>query len=555
MSNNLVEYKYIGYVIYTSIFEDGIIFSVLSDIEYRCFYDKKYPIVKGDKVIVTGSYGKINLHGKETSIFVCDNVTARYPRDIKSFLASYFPKFTNDQLEDLTSRFMEYADMCSKSVIATFGDLSTRFSKDKDLEEVSNAGVFLFPFLKEEDAISLLKNFLMRWKNECCIRPLELMGIEKDTINKIKIPLYDAIDIVEVNPFRIPEIPFETAERIFSHHLREEPSREQMVCGKINRFVLQKLENSKWSSVPFNIIRKNFSSFDSLLEVLCQEYFCSYEFDSLYLLYIHKIEQGVAHRIAKFLNEESEEKHDIIYLDKIPTEEQQIAIQNSLSNPVTLITGTAGTGKSTIETHIIRNASRLGEKVICLGFTGKSVMRIRELVRKDGIESMCKIMTIDMAIASGFIEFTIVIIDEISMVSTELFFRFIQKYYRTPFKLILIGDNNQLTPIAWGNFMSQILQTTIPKYSLTYNFRSQSMILKICNSIIDKERIKNQDFVRWNQSSEDYRFFNGNLKRIEDLLKEFQRDNKLEESMTLISPFRMAVADLNILFQSLFRNG
>ena len=555
MSLNSIEYKYVGYVIHSSIFEDGIIFNIISDTEYRCFYDKKYPLVKGDKVIANGSYGKINLHGKETSIFICDNVTARYPRDIKAFLANYFPKITNDQLDDLTSRFMEYADMCNRSVIASFGDLSDRFAKDKELEEISNAGVFLFPFLKEEDAISLLKNFLLRWKNECCIRPLELMGIEKDIINKIRIPLYDAIDIVEVNPFRIPEIPFEVAERIFSQHLREEPSREQMICGKINRFVLQKLEISKWSSVPFGIIRKNFKSFDSFIEILCQDYFCTHEFDSLYLKYIHKIEESVAYKITKLLNEEPQNKPDIIFLDKIPTEEQQIAIQNSLSNSITLIPGTAGTGKSTIETHIIRNASRLGKKIICLGFTGKSVMRIRDLVRKDGIESMCNIMTIDMAIASSNVEFNIAIIDEISMVSTELFFRFIRKYCRLPYSLILIGDNNQLHPIAWGNFMGQLLQTTVPRYSLTHNFRSQSMILKICNSIIDKERIKNQEFVQWNQNSEDYRFFNGNLKRIEDLLKEFQRDNKSEESMTLISPFRMAVADLNILFQSLFRNG
>ena len=88
-----------------------------------------------------------------------------------------------------------------------------------------------------------------------------------------------------------------------------------------------------------------------------------------------------------------------------------------------------------------------------------------------------------------------IIIDEMSMVNLELFYKLIDTcydfYYSDKsiqnFHIVLIGDKNQLTSIGIGEpFVN--LQNYIPTFRLTKNFRSNQDIKDHCRIILNKDK-------------------------------------------------------------------
>jgi len=563
-------------------FNDGILFEVLSDTLYTCYYttgtDKKYPLSSSDMVSMEGNFETMIVGLQEKSIFVCEMISARCRSDLTIFLANYFKSSSNSDISEMTMRFTEFADISGDGVSTVIGRLAENCTKnyEKYENDVAICAKMVFPAMEEEKATELMKKFLLMWNSECLIRPLELLGIPRDIINTFRLSLVSAVEICETNPFRIPQIPYTMAERIFTHHFRTEPTRDQTTCGKINRMVLSKLDNNLWTSVPLTFIRNKFGSFDEKLDLLVKEYFCKIDTDSIYLSYILNVENCVTNKIFSLIKKEPREDIPLYYPSDTPSEEQQEAVRGALKENICLIDGGAATGKTTIMAHIIRNAARQNRKPLCVSFTGKAVTRIREIAFQYGIVEMCQIMTIDMAIMMN-VDFSMLIIDEISMVTTELFYRFVEKYFkRTDWTLVLIGDVNQLKPISWGSLMKQLLLTGIPRFSLTRNYRSEKSIISICEQLISQERIRNNQLVNWNIAGEDYRFHNGGISRVKDILLYFRnsfmsdcqdlqdcQENEDPEkdfmtkrkSITIVTPFRNVAATLNVIFQEVFMYG
>ena len=554
-------------------FNDGILFTVHSDLEYTCYYESKYPISSNDMVIAEGEFESMIICGEEKQIFYCYSLTARCKSDLTIFLANYFKTNSNEDINNLTMRFMELANFYDESVSDVICKLAENCAKyyDKYANEILTCAKIIFPACDDEKALEIMKKFLLTWYSECLIRPLELLGIPKEIVQTFKISLGDAIEICQTNPFRIPQIPYEIAERIFYLHLREEPTKIQQTCGKINRMVLSKLADSLWTSVPISFAKNKYQNIDVYIDLLISEYFIKVDCDALYLSYILKMENCVADKIYSLCKLNKKPEVSLYYPSNYPSEEQEQAVKGALKEQICFVDGGPGTGKTTITSHIIRNASRQGMNPLALAFTGKAVTRLRQIAIENQIVEMCEIMTIDMAIVTQDLKFDIVIIDEISMVTTELFYRFIQKYHlKNTWSLILIGDVNQLPPISWGSFMKQLLVTGIPRFSLTKNYRSEKTILEICNSLISKERLTNQEHVNWKLSGSDYRFHIGGIERVKDILLYFRnsfiQEMKKEEdtedyyitkrkSITIVTPFRNVSVTLNSLFQEIFMYG
>ncbi len=76
-----------------------------------------------------------------------------------------------------------------------------------------------------------------------------------------------------------------------------------------------------------------------------------------------------------------------------------------------------------------------------------------------------------IARSAGIPKFKVVIMDEFSMITTELFFRFITTFTHD-YHIIFVGDIYQLPPITWGSLAYQIIHCKrIPTYYLTVNHR------------------------------------------------------------------------------------
>lgn len=149
----------------------------------------------------------------------------------------------------------------------------------------------------------------------------------------------------------------------------------------------------------------------------------------------------------------------------------QIEICNKIfTKPISIIAGSAGTGKTTIIKAIInaiKHTSGNTESFCLLAPTGKAADRIRE---KTGVNALTihSFLTRNAWMNPNFTfkrnggkketEYTTYIIDESSMIDLQLMatlFKAINWNYLT--RLILVGDPNQLPPIGKGKVFSDII--------------------------------------------------------------------------------------------------
>ena len=64
----------------------------------------------------------------------------------------------------------------------------------------------------------------------------------------------------------------------------------------------------------------------------------------------------------------------------ILTDEQKAAIQGALDNPISIITGPAGSGKSSVIKCLVKNLKMRNITYAIVSFTGKAVSRLMEVL-------------------------------------------------------------------------------------------------------------------------------------------------------------------------------
>lgn len=142
------------------------------------------------------------------------------------------------------------------------------------------------------------------------------------------------------------------------------------------------------------------------------------------------------------------------------TDEQMQVIMQSLQNNLTVISGKAGTGKTSITKGILKVYQEFNYSISTCALSAKAAQRITEAT---GFASS----TIHRLLgAQGLNEFTyyennplpcdVVLIDEGSMINAKLFLDLLLAIdFNT--KIIICGDHMQLPPIGYGNVFSDIL--------------------------------------------------------------------------------------------------
>jgi exodeoxyribonuclease V alpha subunit len=158
---------------------------------------------------------------------------------------------------------------------------------------------------------------------------------------------------------------------------------------------------------------------------------------------------------------------------------QQVAIERAVSGHTTLITGGAGTGKTTIIREI---AERLSDATLC-AFAGKAAARLKEatgyptstihrMLRYTGAEYLTKTL-------SG----QSIIIDEASMIDSALLAEVVR---RNPDRLVLVGDEAQLPPVGRGQPFHDLLEASPDLVQrLTTCYRQTEAVYHAANEIRD----------------------------------------------------------------------
>jgi exodeoxyribonuclease V alpha subunit len=126
---------------------------------------------------------------------------------------------------------------------------------------------------------------------------------------------------------------------------------------------------------------------------------------------------------------------------------QLSAIEKACTSRVSIITGGAGTGKTTIIKAITERLEKAGEKVNLCAFAGKAAARIREACEHPA-STIHRMLGFDGKMyRTESLDGITVICDESSMLDSMLLAEVVQ---RKPKRLVLVGDQSQLPPVGRG---------------------------------------------------------------------------------------------------------
>lgn len=249
--------------------------------------------------------------------------------------------------------------------------------------------------------------------------------------------------------------------------------------GIISRFIYDKIKENKWTAIPEWLMKKEQPDYIENEQKLKIDYGVVKDFNLLYFRHIWGEEKLVAEFIINNIDQESP-AINVSYKcnDVKPTEEQDLAVRGALSKSVSIITGLAGTGKSSVIKYIIEQLLKCRKQlsnrenfVIC-SFTAKAVKRVKEILGDEIKDPKC-IRTIH-SLLNEIDKFLpeYLIIDEASMVSLSLFARLLRKFQGKHINIIMLGDLNQLPPIKYGRPFEDIINSKLLNiHILTKNLR------------------------------------------------------------------------------------
>ncbi|MBQ7276236.1 MAG: ATP-dependent RecD-like DNA helicase [Bacilli bacterium] len=189
-----------------------------------------------------------------------------------------------------------------------------------------------------------------------------------------------------------------------------------------------------------------------------------------------------------------ERKNKIIYNDK-----QREAIKKAILEPVMILTGGPGTGKSTVIKGIIdvytnlfklNSQTAINENIKLAAPTGRAAKRLKEVTNHEATTIHKLLGYTGFEFTTGIIDAKLLIIDEFSMVDTSLAYQLF-KAVNNDTKLILVGDADQLPAIGPGDILNDlILSKEICTIKLTHIHRQAngSNIIELAHNI-DEGRI------------------------------------------------------------------
>lgn len=179
------------------------------------------------------------------------------------------------------------------------------------------------------------------------------------------------------------------------------------------------------------------------------------------------------------------------------TSEQEDAVIKALANRLSVITGSAGTGKTTVVRYVLKmyremwDVESMGalslEGFINTAPTGKAANRAKEVTGIDG-------MTIHRLLEyrgdkfeknqDNPLEQKVVIVDECSMADLDLFYFFLRAIQSDTY-VVLVGDHYQLPSVGAGFVFGDVIESNFPVTRLTKVWRQKdgSSLLNFCDDI------------------------------------------------------------------------
>ena len=215
----------------------------------------------------------------------------------------------------------------------------------------------------------------------------------------------------------------------------------------------------------------------------------------------------------------------ILYAQDMEEDEQQLrAIKESVRRGVVIISGGPGTGKTSIINSIIQFFLAEKKDILLAAPTGRAAKRMQEMT---GYEAKTMHRLLEVKISGGTLsadktqdgdsdkhrlrfernaenplEADVIIIDEMSMVDTNLFLALL-KAVRCGTRLILVGDMDQLPSVGPGQVLKDIIDSAaLPTVFLTKIYRQA----KTSDIVQNAHRINRGQALTLDNKSRDFFF-------------------------------------------------
>ena len=170
------------------------------------------------------------------------------------------------------------------------------------------------------------------------------------------------------------------------------------------------------------------------------------------------------------------------------SEKQKLAIKTVMNNNVCVITGSAGTGKTTVLKFCIDVYKELynSNNICLLAPTGRAARRMSEATKWEAKTIHSKLAIDNEGAVNQEIDEDIVFIDEMSMTGSSLFYKILNNAAPHT-KFVFLGDPQQLPSVESGNVLSDIINSGIVpvvKLDVIYRQCLNSLIISNANKII-----------------------------------------------------------------------
>ncbi len=307
--------------------------------------------------------------------------------------------------------------------------------------------------------------------------------------------------------------------------------------------------------------------FNELLNKLISEEKIIQEGEKYYSYDLYHSEQIIVEAIKRWLREPKEEYSNILEeIEKIEEElslqydkKQKEAIESFIENPLMIITGVPGTGKTTIVQGLLKiyQAINRDAKVALIAPTGRAAKRMSEIT---GLEACTihRLLKWDMH-SNVFamnednpLDYDLLIIDEFSMVDSLLFSHLIKASYKVS-KILLVGDDQQLPSVAPGTVLKDLLDIEdIPKLKLTHIYRQsqESGIIQLAHHLRNDD-YQQQIFLDYPDLYFQHSSNTDIVKNIELLIQKAIDEGFNENDIQVLAPMYQGVGGINAFNESL----
>lgn len=313
-----------------------------------------------------------------------------------------------------------------------------------------------------------------------------------------------------------------------------------------------------------------------VIDELCAADICVREEGCLFLLEIQATETRIAKNIDRLCLETKNfpfdpsamiacfEDEECIKLDS----KQKEAVQSSLMNKLSIVTGGPGTGKTTIVKTILRLARQAGiSKIGLIAPTGRAAKRLEEA---SAYEASTVHRYLGYNPQEGFayhsenrVQAELIICDEASMLDIFLT-RALLEALPAQTRMILVGDVHQLPSVGPGNVLRDLIRSNqLPVVELTQIHRQSedSWISRNAHAVKDGQvldiNLKGaRDFVWYGITGQEPEQTAHNIQeKILDIVRDLFKINSAEQQIQILTPMHktpIGVRELNKRLRDLF---